>query len=114
MSDPEYCYPPSYIVLKNKLNIRDSDTLDRFERGFVAQRIAQGVPSGDFDLAHLRAIHRRLSADIFAQRAGEIIGDINCVHPFREGNGRTQPLYLEQLAARVGHLLDLNGIDRNR
>lgn len=35
---------------------------------------------------------RGLEPDAFARAAAEIIGDINYVHPFREGNGRTQLL----------------------
>jgi cell filamentation protein len=46
---------------------------------------------------------RGLSKDQFAEKAGEIIGDVNYVHPFREGNGRTQLEYLRQLADHVGH-----------
>ena len=66
-------------------------------------------------------IHRRLQArqflkglppDDFAVRAGEILGDVNYVHPFREGNGRVQVLYLEQLARQAGHPLDLTKLDR--
>ena len=51
---------------------------------------------------------RGLSADAFADQAGRIIGDINFIHPFREGNGRTQLQYLKQLAAQAGHDLDLS------
>jgi hypothetical protein len=36
---------------------------------------------------------------------------VNYVHPFREGNGRTQLFYLAQLAAQVGHPLDLVRLD---
>ena len=43
----------------------------------------------------------------FAEQAGPILGDVNYVHPFREGNGRTQLLYLDQLAAQAGHPVDL-------
>jgi cell filamentation protein len=50
----------------------------------------------------------------FAVKAAEILGDVNYVHPFREGNGRTQLLYLEQLAAQAGYLLDLTRIDPSR
>jgi cell filamentation protein len=46
---------------------------------------------------------RGLDADEFAAKAGEIIGDVNYVHPFREGNGRTQFEYLGQLAEQAGH-----------
>lgn len=64
-------------------------------------------------------VHRRLAqADFlrgltqgeFADAAGVIVGDVNHVHPFREGNGRTQLLYLEQLAEQAGHPLDLTRI----
>jgi cell filamentation protein len=161
MSDPTYCYPPDHLVLRNKLDLRDAGQLDFFERELVAQRTAQGIPSGQFDLAHLRAIHRHLFQDVydwagelrtveiakggnqfqfrqyvttgmadvhrrivaatylkglaaraFADKAGEIIGDLNYVHPFREGNGRTQVLYLEALARHAGHPIDLTRLVR--
>ena len=65
-------------------------------------------------------VHRRLieaeflgglNRSAFAARVGKIIGDVNYVHPFREGNGRTQLQYLKLLAARAGHSLDLAKID---
>jgi cell filamentation protein len=61
-------------------------------------------------------VHRRivatnylqgLSQKDFAERAAAIIGDVNYVHPFREGNGRTQLQFLKQLAERAGHSIDL-------
>lgn len=55
-----------------------------------------------------------LSGKAFARAAGEIFGDVNYVHPFREGNGRTQLYYLEQLAEQAGHPLDLASIDPGR
>ncbi|UXN02103.1 Fic family protein (plasmid) [Xanthomonas hortorum pv. pelargonii] len=33
---------------------------------------------------------RSLGADDFASRAGHYLGEINALHPFREGNGRAQ------------------------
>ncbi|MDE0256599.1 MAG: Fic family protein [Rhodospirillaceae bacterium] len=160
MSDPDYCYPPAFTVLRNKLDIRDASTLEAAERQFVAQRLLEAVPGGDFDLPHLCAIHhhlfqdvyewagelrmveiakggsqfqpkryiqsgmadihrriveaeyfRGLGPDAFAAAAGPIFGDVNHVHPFREGNGRTQLQYLKQLAARAGHSLDLTRLD---
>jgi cell filamentation protein len=53
----------------------------------------------------------RLSLDAFAAAAGTILGDVNYIHPFREGNGRTQLQYLKQLCDRAGHRLDLRCID---
>lgn len=36
MSDPDYCYPPAFTVLRNNLDIRDAGTLEAAERQFVA------------------------------------------------------------------------------
>ena len=162
MSDQVYCYPPDYDVLRNRLNIRDATELDRAERLHISIRLRQGPPNGDFDLIHLRAIHRHLfqdiydwageirtveiskgrqqfqflrfieagmadvhrrieeadrfvglGADAFATGAAEMIGDVNYVHPFREGNGRTQAVYLKQLASEAGLDLDLTKLDRD-
>ena len=60
------------------------------------------------------AFLKDLDANSFAIKAAVIMGDINYVHPFREGNGRAQLFYLEQLAVRAGHPLDLARIDPNR
>jgi cell filamentation protein len=66
-------------------------------------------------------VHRRLvQADFlkglppeaFAAKAAEIIGDVNYVHPFREGNGRTQLQYLSQLAEQAGHRIMVARLDR--
>lgn len=67
-------------------------------------------------------VHKRIRAakyfkgqadQVFAVEAGKIIGDVNYVHPFREGNGRTQLLYLQQLCEKAGHSLDLRAFDRD-
>lgn len=65
MSDDVHCYPPDYLVLKNKLGLIDPAALDRYERRSVVQRIDEGIPAGNFDLAHLRAIHRHLFQDVY-------------------------------------------------
>jgi len=55
---------------------------------------------------------RGLSADQFANEAAEYLGDVNRLHPFREGNGRTQLQYLKQLSVQAGHDIDLTRFDR--
>lgn len=160
VADP-YVYPDVPAVLKNKFAIKDAAKLDAAERTHVAQRIEEGVPDGEFDLAHIKAVHRHLFQDVyawagetrtvelskgdhnfqpvtyiatgvanlherlaqrkfltglkvgvFASQAAQIIGDLNYVHPFREGNGRTQLLYLKLLARRSGHDVDLTRLRR--
>lgn len=53
-----------------------------------------------------------LDISAFAVQASDIIGGINYVHPFREGNGRTLLHYPKQFAAQAGHPLDLRHIDK--
>ena len=71
MSDPVYCYPPDFLVLRNRLGITDEAELDFSERELVSQRAAETIPTGAFDLAHLRAIHRHLFQDVY-DWAGEL------------------------------------------
>lgn len=44
-----------------------------------------------------------LTKQDFARRAAEHLNEINAIHPFREGNGRTQRLFLKTLATQAGH-----------
>ena len=151
--DP-YTYPGT-TVLRNKFGIQDHSELElaEYEASWARrQQIAEGAVAGNFDLAHLQALHHWLFQDIF-EWAGElrtvniskgtslflhagsllsgaqytfegeplrrlasgplpeeefldnaavVLGDINYIHPFREGNGRTQRVFLDQLAAHGG------------
>ena len=88
-------------------------TVEIFKGGNQFQ-FRQYIPTGMSDV-HRRLTRagflKRLPAAEFAREAGIIIGDINYIHPFREGNGRTQAQYLKQLAEQAGHAFDLKRID---
>jgi cell filamentation protein len=62
----------------------------------------------DHTLAKLaRENHLRgLDASAFAGRAAYYLGELNTIHPFREGNGRTQREFVRELAAEVGHRIN--------
>jgi cell filamentation protein len=53
-----------------------------------------------------------LDIDRFANRAGYYLGEINAIHPFREGNGRTQREFIRQLALRCGFVMDWTGMSK--
>jgi cell filamentation protein len=42
----------------------------------------------------------------FASRCAYYLGEINAIHPFREGNGRTQREFIRELALRNGLTID--------
>ena len=52
-----------------------------------------------------------LSAAEFAHQSARFLAQLNAIHPFREGNGRTQLTYLTLLATRAGHPLALDRMD---
>jgi cell filamentation protein len=54
-----------------------------------------------------RKFLRDVGAREFAAGAAHFLAELNAVHPFREGNGRTQLSFLTILAERAGHPLDL-------
>ena len=54
---------------------------------------------------------RDLPPDAFAAMAAHFMGELNAIHPFREGNGRTQNVFLSLLADKAGHPLDFERLD---
>lgn len=54
-----------------------------------------------------------MTADQYSDFASEVIANLNYVHPFREGNGRTQTEFLRQLSERAGHELNSEKIQRD-
>ena len=57
---------------------------------------------------------RSLGREEFAVRAAAVMVDLNEVHPFREGNGRTQRVFMGQLARNAGYPLDFSVVSRER
>ncbi|SOD72905.1 cell filamentation protein [Jatrophihabitans sp. GAS493] len=106
------------------VNISKAELVDG-EDGKLKQQFNPFAPSDELEgyadavLGHVRA------ADMFAgrDRAGVVDGLaesltwMNRLHPFREGNGRTQRILAEHIADHAGYLLDWYRIspeDQNR
>jgi cell filamentation protein len=49
-----------------------------------------------------------LDSESFAKRAAHFLTELNAIHPFREGNGRTQTVFLSSLANHAGHPADFD------
>jgi cell filamentation protein len=61
-------------------------------------------------IAEYRLIRKSNKFDL-AKKLAEILDNINYLHPFREGNGRTQREFLRVLALEKGLILNLNPPD---
>ena len=55
-----------------------------------------------------------LGRDAFLDRLSYYLGEVNAIHPFREGNGRTQRAFFEQLAGDAGFTLAWQQLDAAR
>jgi cell filamentation protein len=53
-----------------------------------------------------------LEPKVFANRLAHYLSEINAIHPFREGNGRVQRLFILQLAEHAGYSLDYSALDQ--
>ncbi|EJN08240.1 protein involved in cell division [Bradyrhizobium sp. YR681] len=52
--------------------------------------------------------------DEFVMKAAHFLAELNAIHPFREGNGRTQLTFLILLAQTAGHSLAMEHLDPDR
>jgi cell filamentation protein len=158
LEDP-YSYRGT-ACLKNKLGLRDPETLQSFELEMSTVRADEPLPAGRFGPTHYCRIHRHLFQDVyrwagryrtiatskggnpfcrpqfieremtrlfsrlnsnsflpgsgcdtFIPAAAEFLADLNAIHPFREGNGRSQLAFLYLLALRAGHPLEIEHIN---
>ncbi len=55
-----------------------------------------------------------LSQSIFTEAAADLFVRINNLHPFREGNGRAQRIFLNALAKNAGHELAFDVVTKER
>jgi cell filamentation protein len=76
---------------------------------------AQFLPQNLDDLfAKLKKENRLkgLQREQYVERTAYFLGELNALHPFREGNGRTQREFFRQLAAEAGFRLNWSLTDR--
>ncbi len=155
---------PETGVMYNRFGIKDKATLQRVESTITYARSLELILTpigGEFDLNHMKEIHRKLFGDIyewaghvrlvdiakgnsmfasynqiesyapkitqqlakeqylrgldmdeFSHRAGYYMGELNALHPFREGNGRTLREFMGQLAREAGYHISWKGIEQ--
>lgn len=60
--------------------------------------------------SYLRGLDRQKTID----RLAHYFAEINSVHPFREGNGRTQRAFLSRLAAQAGYRIEWSRLKPRR
>ena len=79
---------------------------------FNGERFQNGFKYVDTLISEYRNIKKSNRMEL-AKKLAEILDNVNYLHPFREGNGRTQREFLRLLALEKGLPLNLNPPDDN-
>ncbi|NDB00863.1 MAG: hypothetical protein EBY25_07995 [Betaproteobacteria bacterium] len=53
-----------------------------------------------------------LQPKVISNRLAHYLSELNAIHPFREGNGRVQRLFISQLADKASYTLDYSDLDQ--
>ncbi len=97
--------------------------MDRYEIGirgdfrkgdthFTPGNKIPGVAKNLFDALKAENYFKHTTKQDFVKSAAIFMNGLNILHPFREGNGRTQRIYMEQLAKNAGFVLDLSKVNK--
>ncbi len=57
---------------------------------------------------------KSISANNISEKLAYYYGELNMIHPFREGNGRTQKMFIEKVADKLGYSLQLEKVDSKK
>ena len=57
---------------------------------------------------------KKLTKEQFCHEIAELFSDLNMLHPFREGNGRTEREFIYLLSRNAGYELDLTKLNRSQ
>lgn len=91
---------------------------------FRKVNISKGVPFANYDLIdkyltekldelkkedYLKECTDKMS---LGKRLAYYLGELNAVHPFREGNGRTQRMFIEYLSRKNGYEIEFSKINK--
>lgn len=73
--------------------------------------LAQNLESySESIFSKLKAENYLVNAENVPERLAYYLSEINVLHPFREGNGRTQRLFIEYLALNAGYRVDFSDV----
>lgn len=95
-------------------NIREKGFISKGNSLFCGAEFIVPYSEDLFAKLHDEEYLQGLDRDTFIQRIAFYISEINALHPFREGNGRTQRVFANQLAKQAGWDLNFKTVDPER
>lgn len=77
---------------------------------FLPYKLIASTADLIFTELHTDCLLQNLSRQDFIERAAYYLGRINAMHAFREGNGRAQRVFLDQLAELSGYAFEWSAV----
>ena len=109
-SPPRGATTARFIIISFRTYILGRDGSARIAKGesvfCYPEHIAAQMSGTSAELKKNRYL-RDLPSEIFATHAAHFLAALNAIHPFRDGNGRTQLAFTAMLAAHASHPLAL-------
>ncbi|MGD0735431.1 MAG: Fic family protein [Terracidiphilus sp.] len=81
---------------------------------FAVVQYLEGNLKSSFAKLATEGYLKGLDRDGFARRAAYYLGELNTIHPFRDGNGRTQREFIRELAVKAGYQVSWNRVTREQ
>lgn len=81
---------------------------------FCLPQYIESAAAETFGRLRKESLLQGLPREEFLDRLTYYLGEVNAVHPFREGNGRAQRAFFEQLAVDAGYQLNWQHLDADR
>ena len=88
--------------------------ISRGNSRFANVRFIESAASDIFNKLARENWLRGLDADTLSKRLAHYLSEINALHPFREGNGRVQRIFISQLSQSAGYQLDYSDLEQEQ
>lgn len=77
---------------------------------FCNWNVLEAYASNLFGKLNAERLNEIQNDNVLMERIAFYFSEINVMHPFREGNGRTQRIFIEQLAQELGYHIDFSDV----
>jgi cell filamentation protein len=86
--------------------------ISRGNSRFANVRFIESAANDIFSKLARESWLKGLDADTLSKRLAHYLSEINALHPFREGNGRVQRIFISQLSQSAGYQLDYSDLEQ--
>ncbi|MDQ6468769.1 Fic family protein [Exiguobacterium acetylicum] len=81
---------------------------------FISAFYVQDVLQDLITKLHRELTAKSITANNISEKLAYYYGELNIINPFREGNRRTQKMFIEKVADKLGYSLQLEKVDSKK